>query len=110
MSRVLQFQSLKRLLPSLYCTFYFLTHYSWTCGITILTPTLKMTKKHIPSLNSNLSLEIVQTTGWVLDVVDNWCFYLNYSNYEICRYGVISPIQQLTLILILLIIIIHDRY
>jgi len=27
-------------------------------------------------MNSSLRLEIVQTTSWVLDMVDNWCFYL----------------------------------
>jgi len=75
MSRVLQFRSLKRLLPL--HTYYFLAHYFWTCVITILAPTLKMTKTHFLGSTSNLRLEIGKTTSWGLGAVDNWYFYLS---------------------------------
>jgi len=59
-------------------TSYFLAHCFWLCVITILAPTLKMTEKHISSLNSSLRLEIAHPTGWVLGMIDKWFLYLTH--------------------------------
>jgi len=67
-------------------TSYFLAHCFWTCIITILAPTLKMTETHIPSWTSSLRLEIVKTTDWAWLIIGTSTlngFFNNFSNYFI---------------------------
>jgi len=59
-----------------FTTSYFLTHHFRTYVITLLVPTLEMTNKKHSKLEFRPTLKIAHPTGWILGVVDNWCFYL----------------------------------